>query len=195
MPVFSPVVAMEDEAVIRNLVTAFEEEMKEYSACKAYAVQAEDEGLHGAASLFRATARAEQVHANNHARVIRHLGGEAIAEIPETHVGATLENLKTALADQRFETDYLYPAFLTAALSLIDTTAIRSFQWALQADKSHIRLYSDAVARLSSEGRVPWACARHDFFVCPLCGYTSENPDAENCPSCNLLWERFETIR
>ena len=108
---FTPLVATEEEAVVRNLVTAFEEEMKAHSACRAYAVQAQGEGLHGAASLFRATSRAEQVHANNHARVIRHMGGEARAELRDPHVGSTVENLRTALADQRFETDYLYPAF------------------------------------------------------------------------------------
>ncbi len=192
---FSPVVAMEDQAVVRNLVTAFEEEMKAHTACKAFAAQAEGEGLHGPASLFRATSRAEQIHANNHARVIRHLGGEALADVPEIPVGSTIENLKTALADQRFETDYLYPAFLSAAVSLMDTTAIRSFTWALEADKSHARLYSDAFARLSSNVNSGWARSRHDFFVCALCGYTAENPEAENCPACNLLWDRFETIR
>ena len=44
---FTPLVATEEEAVIKNLVTAFEEEMKAHSACRAFAVQAEGEGLHG----------------------------------------------------------------------------------------------------------------------------------------------------
>jgi rubrerythrin len=191
----TPVVALEDQSVVKNLTTAFEEEMKAYAAYKAYAVKADDEGLHGLASLFRATARAEQIHANNHARVLRHMGGEALADLPETHVETTLENLKTALVDQRFEIDYLYPTFLTTAVPLFDSTAIRSFRWALEADKSHARLYSDAIARLNSSGKAGWASARHDFFVCALCGYTAQNPEAENCPACNFLWERFETIR
>jgi rubrerythrin len=113
----------------------------------------------------------------------------------DPHVGSTVDNLRTALADQRFETDYLYPAFLNEAVSLLDTTAIRSFTWALEADKSHARLYSDAIARLNTSARIPWAYSRHDFFVCALCGYTAENPESENCPCCNLLWERFEIIR
>lgn len=193
--VLTPVIALEDQTVIKNLETAFEEETRTQAACKAYAVKADEEGLHGLASLFRATARAEQIHASNHARVLRHLGREALADIHEPHIEATLENLKSALVDQKFEIDYLYPTFLTTAVSLFDSTAIRSFHWALEADKSHARLYSDAVARINASGKTGWASARHDFFICALCGYTAENPEAENCPACNYLWEKFETIR
>ena len=191
----TPVGTMEDEAILKNLVTALEEEMKTYSAYKAFAVKADSEGLHGIASLFRATARAEQIHANNHARVIRHMGAEALADPIEPHVDTTIENLKSALVDQKFEIDYLYPTFLSSAVSLFDSTAIRSFTWALEADKSHLRLYSDAIARMNSNGNSPWAHSKHDFFVCSLCGYAAQNPESENCPACNFLWEKFETIQ
>jgi rubrerythrin len=191
----SPVGTMEDEAILRRLVTALEEEMKSHSTYKAYALKADQEGLHGIASLFRATARAEQIHANNHARVIRHMGGEALADPVEPHVDSTGDNLKSALIDQRFEIEYLYPTFLNDAISLFESTAIRSFTLALEADKSHYRLYSDAIARLNSNGRSSWASSKHDFFVCALCGYTAQNPESENCPACNFLWEKFETIQ
>ncbi len=59
--------------------------------------------------------------------------------------------MRTALVDQKFEVDYLYPAFLTAAVPLFDSTAIRSFHWALEADKSHVRLYDDVMARVQAE--------------------------------------------
>ncbi len=191
----SPVISLEDQTVVKNLETAFEEEMKTHEACKSYALKADEEGMHGIASLFRATARAEQIHASNHARVLRHLGREVLAEVHEPHVETTLENLKTALVDQKFEIDYLYPTFLTTSVSLFDSTAIRSFHWAMEADKSHARLYNEAILRVNSNEKRSWANARHDFFICALCGYTAENPEAENCPACNYLWEKFETVR
>ena len=83
---------------------------------KAFARKAEVERLPGAASLFRAAARAEQIHANNHARVIRHLGGEAKAPIHPVHVQSTLKNLKAALSGVLREIDSLYPAFLNEAI-------------------------------------------------------------------------------
>ena len=188
-------VTLEDKAVLRNLVTALEEELKAQTAYKAYAKKADEEGLFGLASLFRATARAEQIHANNHARVIRYMGGAPVSEILEPRVESSFENLRTAMVEERFETDYLYPTFLKAAVPLFDSTAVRSFHWALDADKSHERLFSDAVARLNADAGAQWAHQRHDFFVCALCGYTAQSREAENCPACSLIWERFETIQ
>ncbi|HMG85898.1 MAG TPA: rubrerythrin family protein [Terracidiphilus sp.] len=188
------VVGVEDLTVIRNLETAFEEETKTSTSYKAYAARADEEGFPGLASLFRATALAEQIHAGNHARVLRHMGGTPAIDAPKLRIDGTLENLKTALVDQKFEVDYLYPAFLTTAVPLFDSTAIRSFHWALEADKSHVRLYEDVIARVQTGGTPGWEYEKHAFFVCGLCGYAAEHPEGENCPGCNYLWEKFEAI-
>ena len=40
--------------------------------------------------------------------------------------------------------------------------------------------------------------AKHDqieFHVCTLCGYTAKKQEADNCPACNFVWDRFERIR
>ena len=37
-----------------------------------------------------------------------------------------------------------------------------------------------------------WTRAQLEFYVCTLCGYTAKTTEAENCPACNFLWERFE---
>jgi rubrerythrin len=191
----TPLAANEEQAVLRNLAVALEEELKTHTAYKAYATKADQEGLWGLGSLFRAMARAEQIHANNHARVIRHMGGQAASEVPEPHVESSFENLRTAMVDERFQTDYLYPTFLTASVPLFDSTVIRSFHWALEADKSHSRLFRDVIARLDAQASADWAYARHEFYVCALCGYTAQSRESENCPACNLQWERFETIQ
>lgn len=69
-------VATENETAVSNLLAAYESELNAHARYKAYAVKAEAEGMLGAASLFRAAARAEQIHAGNHARVIRHMGAK-----------------------------------------------------------------------------------------------------------------------
>lgn len=189
------VVGVEDLTVIRNLETAFEEETKASAAYKAYAAKADEEGYHGIASLFRATLRAEQIHASNHARVLRHMGASTMIDLPVPRVESTLENLNAALVDQKFEVDYLYPAFLISAVPLFDSTAIRSFHWALEADKSHVRLYGELMPMVNSNESSGWAYEPHDFFVCALCGYAAQHCEAENCPACNYLWEKFETVR
>jgi rubrerythrin len=186
------VVGVEDLTVIRNLETAFEEETKTIAANKAYAAKADEEGYHGIASLFRATARAEQIHASNHARVLRHMGGSTTIDVPLPGVESTLENLNAALVEQNFEVDHLYPTFLTAAVPLFDSAAARSFQSALEADKSHVRLYADVMPLVAKSG---WAYEAHDFFVCTFCGYAAQSAEGENCPACNYPWEKFETVR
>jgi rubrerythrin len=187
------VVATENENAVSNLLAAYEGELNAHVRYKAYAVRAEAEGMYGAASLFRAAARAEQIHAGNHARVIRHMGGEARADILPFRVKSTLENLKAALGGEQNEIDSLYPKFLVHATSQLDTSAMRSFVWAMEAEKTHARLYEEAVA--SMEAGPGWTGDQLDFFVCALCGYTAKTQEADNCPACNFDWDRFERIR
>ena len=122
------------------------------------------------------------------------MSGLTGAEISIPRVESSIENLRTALVDQRFEVDYFYPAFLTAAVPLVDSTAIRTFHWALEADKSHVRLFWQLMPRIGDD-KAGWAFTPHHFFVCALCGYATQDAESENCPSCNYLWERFETIQ
>jgi rubrerythrin len=185
-------VATENESAVGNLLKAYEGELNAHARYRAYAAKAEDEGMSGAASLFRAAARAEQIHAGNHARVIRHMGGEAVADILPFRVKSTLENLKAALGGEQHEIDSLYPTFLVQAISQLDTSAMRSFVWAMESEKTHARLYEDAVA--SIENGPGWTQEQIDFYVCTLCGYTAKIQEADNCPACNFVWDRFERI-
>jgi rubrerythrin len=183
----------QNENAVSNLLAAYEGELNSHARYKAYATRAEAEGMNGAASLFRAAARAEQIHASNHARVIRHMGGEATANILPFRVKSTLENLKTALGGEQNEIESLYPSFLVHATSQLDTSAMRSFVWAMESEKTHARLYEDAVA--SMEAGPGWTSEQLDFYVCTLCGYTAKLQEADNCPACNFVWDRFERIR
>ena len=186
-------VATANENAVTNLLVAYEGEVNAHARYKAYAVKAEAEGMCGAASLFRAAARAEQIHAGNHARVIRHMGGEARAELRPFRVKSTLENLKAALGRENEEIDSLYPQFLMHATSQLDTSAMRSFMWAMESEKTHARLYEEAVT--SMEAGPGWTGNQLEFYVCTLCGYTAKTQEADNCPACNFTWDRFERVR
>lgn len=188
-------VSRQNEDVVKNLLDAFDAEMNANAKYKAFALKAEQEGLFGAASLFRAAARSEQIHANNHARVIRQMGGEARSNIVPIQVRSTLDNLKNALGGERHEAEKIYPAMMKEAMSRMDTSAARSFNWAIEAEKTHIKLYGDAVALVEEGKPDAWTQNALDFYVCTLCGYTAKTAEAENCPGCNFLWERFEVIR
>lgn len=184
-------ISIQDEVTVRNLQAAFDGESNAHARYSAFAVKADAEGLHGAASLFRAAARAEQIHANHHARVIRQLGGEPQATIQPVRVRSTLENLNEARTGERYEIESMYPEFLREAKNHNNTAAVLTFLWALEAEKSHARLFSEAIAVLDSG----WLIAARTFYVCTACGYTSETSESERCPTCNLQWEKFEVIR
>lgn len=189
-------IAAENTATIANLLAAFEGESNAHAKYTAFAIKADTDGWHGAASLLRAAGRAEQIHAANHARVIRQLGGEATCVIHAVEVKGTLENLKAALAGENYEVDTMYPEFLEEANAQKNVAAIRTFTWAMEAEKTHSRLYAEAVALVEADKKDSWAASTRDFFVCAVCGYTSETPNEHaHCPVCNLSWDKFEVIR
>jgi rubrerythrin len=191
-----PAIAAENETTIRNLLAAFEGESNAHAKYTAFAVKADEDGLGGAASLFRAAGRAEQIHAANHARVIKQLGGDARCEIHPVDVKSTLENLKAALSGEQHEIDVMYPEFLAEATAQGNKLAVRTLTGALEAEKTHARLYGEAIALLQGGKVDSWIGAAREFYVCPVCGYTSETEEEhEHCPVCNCLWEKFEIIR
>ena len=183
------------ETTIKNLLVAYEGECNAQARYKAFATKADAEGLSGVASLFRAASRAEQIHANNQARVLRQLGAEARAEIAPFRVRTTLENLKTALAGEKYEIEVMYPGFIAEATAHINATAARAFNWAIEAEKTHDRLYSEAILLVEAAQAGSWVDASRDFFVCPVCACTSRVREGDNCLICNYPSDRLETIR
>src|ERR1700686_4009554 len=125
-------ISVENQVNVNSLLAAFEGESNANAKYTEFARRADADGLHGVASLFRAAARAEQIHANNHSRTIRQLGGEAVATYHPIEVKSTLENLKAALNGEQHEIDVMYPEFLKEAEAHNNSAAIRTFDWALE---------------------------------------------------------------
>jgi len=189
-------IVVETTTVLANLLDAFNGESNAHARYLAFAAKADAEGWHGIASLFCAAAFAEHVHAGNHARVIRQLGSTPHADIRVGESRSTLENLRVALGGEKFEIETMYPEFIAAAETAQNKAAVRSFNWALEAEKTHARLFAEAIAMLETGNKDSWAAGERAFYVCPACGYTSEAPvEEERCPVCKMSWEKFEVIR
>ena len=90
---------------ISNLLAAYSSERNASARYIAFAVQADKEGYLGVGSLFRAVAHSEQVHASNHARVLRKYGAELDFSVCPFEVKSTEENLHAALAGEEEERD------------------------------------------------------------------------------------------
>lgn len=176
------------EATRKNLMTAFHGESNASAKYAAFAKKADQEGFGRVASLFRAASRAEQIHAANHARVLEKLGAKAEAKIDPIRLGTTAENLKVAIAGEEYERDVMYPDFIQEAEAQKNTAAMRTFQWALEAEAEHARLYNYALKHLNEQR------TRTVFYVCAACGYTTDDQDLMRCPVCNAPREKFERI-
>src|SRR6201988_4220760 len=102
-------VASENSVLVENLRIAFEGESNNRIRYGQFSREAHGEGWHGVGCLFRAAALAEQIHAGNHGRILRQLGGATDVVPKPVEVRATVENVRTALAAERFEVDSMYP--------------------------------------------------------------------------------------
>ncbi|MGC2613979.1 MAG: rubrerythrin family protein, partial [Terracidiphilus sp.] len=154
---------------LENLQTAFNGESNANARYLAFAKQAQSEGYGEVASLFRAAARAEKIHAMNHAAVIEELGVLPQANIEAPAVKSTRENLEAAIKGETYERDTMYPDFLKQARADRNSHAVRTLNLAKTAESEHARLYEAALANLDQLKGTKEAT----YYVCPVCGYTA----------------------
>ena len=182
--------AVASTPTLNNLQAAFNGESNAHNRYLLFAKQAETEGYGEVASLFRAAAQAEQVHAGNHAQVIKKLGAVPAAKIETPAVKSTRENLQAAIEGETYEYDSMYPAFLKQARAEGNHDAIRTLNLAKTAEVEHAKLYRKALQTLDS---LKGSTAK-GYFVCPTCGFTVAEVDFANCPSCFTSKEKFVRV-
>jgi rubrerythrin len=189
-------ISVQDETAIQDLLVAFEDETNAQARYLAFATKADAEKLHGAASLCRAAAWSEHIHAASHARAIKQLGIEAWCTLQEVTVKNTLENMRDALGGEQREIDDMYPGALEEARKHRNHAVIRTFVGALESEKAHAKLYAEAAALIAAGKTDSWIGAAQEFYVCPTCGYTSKTHDEDDyCPVCHCSQERFEAVQ
>lgn len=182
--------AAQGAKTLDNLQAAFNGESNAHARYLAFAKKADEEGYKGAASLFRAAAKAEEIHAANHAEVIKKMGGTPKADVRPVEVKSTKENLEVAIKGESYERDVMYPDFLKQAKAEGNRAAVRTFNFAKDAEAEHAQLYKDALENLDS-----WKGDAKAFLVCPECGYTTLDAALAECPVCSTPREKFLTVK
>ena len=175
---------------LENLQAAFNGESNAHARYLAFAEKADQESYGEVASLFRAAAKAEEVHAANHAVVIKKLGGIPEAKIDTPVVSSTKENLEAAIKGESYERDTMYPEFLKLARSERNRDAVETFNYAKTAETEHAKLYSQALNDLPKLK----GSKSKDYFVCTICGYTTVQVDFSKCPSCFSHKDKYEKV-
>jgi rubrerythrin/predicted small secreted protein len=176
-------------ATLENLQTAFNGESNAHAKYIEYAKRADTEGYTKVASLFRAAARAEEIHAANHASVIKQLGGEPTTKIELPEIKTTKENLEDAVKGETYERDVMYTDFIKQARDTGSRDALRTFNFAKSAEAEHAKLYTAALNTLEDQKG-----GTTTYYVCPKCGFTTPNKNFEKCPVDFTPKEQFEAV-
>ncbi|HEX2973978.1 MAG TPA: ferritin family protein [Tepidisphaeraceae bacterium] len=176
-------------ATLDNLQAAYNGESNAAARYSAFAQKADAEGYGAVASLFRAAAKAEQIHAAAHAAVIKKLGAQPKADMQEPEVKGTKENLQAAIKGETYERDTMYPEFLKQARADGNADAVRSFNYAKTAEAEHAKLYQQALDNIDQ-----WKSGSRQFYVCPTCGYTVSQLSDKKCPSCYEPTDKYQKV-
>jgi len=162
------------EMTASNLRSAFAGESQAHMRYLIFADKAEQEGFPNVARLFKAIAYAEQVHASNHFKALKNLG-------------QTVDNLGVAVAGETYEVEEMYPAFVAVAELQGEKAAVRSSNWALEAEKIHAEMYGAAKAAVEDGNDAKVG----SVYVCSVCGHTVEGEAPDRCPVCNAKREKY----
>ncbi len=158
----------------KDLMEAFAGESQANRKYLAFAAQADKEGYHQVARLFRAAAEAETVHAHAH---LRAAGG----------IRTTADNLMEAMAGEIHEFKEMYPPMIEHARQEGHKAAERSFTYANAVEAIHADLYKKAAELMD-------ALPETDYHVCSVCGYTCEGEAPDSCPGCKAAKTAFVKV-
>jgi rubrerythrin len=158
----------------KYLKEAFAGESQANRMYTAFASKADKEGYPHAARLFRASAKAEEIHASNHLRALK-------------AVKSTKENIQAALSGENHEWQEMYPGMIETAKAEGNKDAEKSFHYANEVEKVHSKLYQKLLDSLGSSEAYP-------YYVCPYCGNTIEKEAPAACQVCGAKGELFLKI-
>lgn len=176
-------------STLDNLQTAYAGEMNAHTRYLAFADKAQQDGYGQVASLFRALAASEQIHANNHAAAIRGLNGTPQEAPEEPKVQSTKENLRFVTDGERWERSYLYPAYTKKARAEGHEQAATSFAWANISEAGHAVLCTEALNHLENmkEGSGTWQ-------VCQVCGFVEKSVTTDKCSACSSPKDKYVPV-
>jgi rubrerythrin len=161
-----------------NLKEAFAGESQANRKYLAFAKKAESDGFPQVAKLFRAAAEAETVHAHAHLRL---MGG----------IRSTAENVAAAVEGEGYEYQQMYPKFLAEAQAEGNRAAATIFTYALEAERVHHRLYSQALETVKAGKDL----GKGAIYLCPICGNVEMGALPDRCSICGAPKDKFVEVR
>jgi len=175
---------------VQNLETALNGERNAHTRYLAFAQKADEEGYGAVASLFRATAAAEEVHGNNHEGTIHKLGATPNVSMEAPAVKSTRENLETAINGENYEFQKMYPDFVAQAQQDAYAPAVVTLTQAQNTEVEHAKFFADALKNLDGlQGS-----SAHTYYVCTVCGFTTVDLNFAKCKNCFKPKEKYKAV-
>ena len=172
----------------QHLINAFGGESQAHIRYLYFANQAQKEKFNNVARLFRSIAYAENIHAGDHYRQLKHLEGGFVANsMGAFGPGDSRKNLELAIAGETFEIEEMYPVYIEVAKFQGEKGAQRSFEWSYGTEKMHKMLYEKALESVNSGKDVNLGSIQ----VCEVCGYTLEGEAPDKSPLCSATKDKF----
>ncbi len=158
-----------------NLKKAFQGEAEAFFRNRAFAEQADKEGYHQIAHMFRAIAEAEAVHCRNALKL------RGIVKDTET-------NLTTAFERELMAKNDHYPDMIKQAEEEGVKPAAIIFARTRDVEEMHAGIYKKALDHLMEERRT-------QYFICSVCGYVADGTIPDKCPVCEAAPEKFFEVQ
>lgn len=178
---------------VENLKAALQGETTASVKYEAFAAKAKEENLPQIAALFNATSKSESIHAANHKKVLEEMG-EVVNVTPEAfEVKTTKENLEAAFNGEKHEVENMYQGFIDQAEVDEAEKAVKTFTYAFETEKAHMKLYTVASEALAAN-KVKTISA--DYLICPKCGFTYTGKDAKDeCEICSTGKDKYIVVK
>ena len=130
----------------QNLKDAFAGESQANRRYLYFAAKADVEGAPDVAAVFRATAEGETGHAHGHLEYLEEVGDPATGQA----IGATEDNLKSAIAGETHEYTDMYPGMAKTARDEGFDEIADWMETLAKAERSHANRFQKALDNLDS---------------------------------------------
>lgn len=127
-----------------NLKEAFAGESQANRRYLYFAGKADVEGYNDVSSVFRSTAEGETGHAHGHLEYLEAIG-DPVTDLP---IGATADNLKSAIAGETYEYTDMYPGMAKTARDEGFDEVADWFETLAKAERSHANRFQKALDSL-----------------------------------------------
>ncbi len=176
------------QITIKNLKTAYTNEITTSKKCLLLSQKAKEIGLTDVALLYKAASISEGIHGANFKSVLTRLGVLPDEKIQDIKFGSMEEELKNSFIGEAEELSEIYPEYIKIAKEEGADDAKNYFEYAWNTEKKHNTMFENPMNSYGRNSEInPKA-----FYICSNCGFTFDEASVtSSCPSCKTTKDKY----